>query len=163
MLQLVVEVVLIQGARNCSREYPQRQLGDRSSPSYKEATKSSDAPRIQLISITQVRSRRAGLTRCVVSRLDLNHPPTAVGGILKGAKLFFVHPPRSPVSLCLSSLGTINTTEPQGSTEVIQRKASHPPAIPTRPDMTAIQSDVEWSAREVRDRTKGIAHSIEAH
>jgi hypothetical protein len=56
-------------------------LGDRSSPTYNTGDKKFGAPRIQLPVINQVHSRRVRLMKIASRRLDLNNPPTAVGGI----------------------------------------------------------------------------------
>ncbi|HTG92256.1 MAG TPA: hypothetical protein VL866_06700, partial [Pyrinomonadaceae bacterium] len=80
MLQLVVSWVN-STPENRSREYPQRQLGDGSRPAYNSSNKKFDAPRIQLVSFTQVRSRRVRGTRGADGRPDLKRSPTAVGGI----------------------------------------------------------------------------------
>ena len=60
---------------------PNGSWGILSDPSYKTGYKKLGAPRIQFRGYIQVRSRRVGMTRTVASRLELNNPPTTVGGI----------------------------------------------------------------------------------
>jgi hypothetical protein len=50
----------------------------------------ADAPRIQLSCYIQVRSRRADVFKPFSCRLDLNNPPTAVGGIRVDRRLRLV-------------------------------------------------------------------------
>ena len=83
---LSLRLGLIQGSRTHQRAFktntPNGSWGIVHVLPTTQMAKELDAPRIHLSSVVQVRSRRVGLSVTIASsRLDLNKPPTAVGGI----------------------------------------------------------------------------------